>query len=63
MSEPDQRGFSIKQAAKYCGVSKSTIWRAVQAGQLHTFKLLGCTTIERWELDALFPTRGDPSPA
>lgn len=60
----DKRGYSVKQAADYCGVSKSTIWRGVRDGRLHTFKLLGCTVIEGWELDALFPpTRTSPNPA
>lgn len=60
---PDKRGYNIKEAATYLGVSKSTVWRLVRAGRLHTFKLEGCTLTERWELDALFPTRTAPTPA
>jgi len=45
--------YSVKDAATVIGVSKTTIWRLIAAGEIHTFKL-GCRTLIRAdELQAL----------
>ena len=38
--------YSIPEAAKALGISKTTIWRLIAAGDLSTFKI-GCRTLIR----------------
>jgi excisionase family DNA binding protein len=48
----DHLSYSVDGAAEAIGISKTTIWRLVQAGELRTFKIGGRTLIRADELQA-----------
>ena len=53
--------YSIPGAAKAIGLSTSSIWRLIAAGELTTFKLWGKTLIEAPVLQELIRRHSQPS--
>ena len=42
--KPDALSYSVPVAAAVIGVSKTTVWRLIAAGEIKTFKI-GCRTL------------------
>lgn len=53
----DHLSYSVEGAAKAIGISRTTIWRLVQAGELRTFKIGGRTLIRADVLAAFIDRR------
>lgn len=51
--KPDRISYDVPGAAAAIGVSKTTIWRLIAAGELETFKLGARTLIRADVLQAL----------
>jgi excisionase family DNA binding protein len=47
------RGLSIPDAAKYAGISRTTIYRLARKGELPLRKLMGRSVVLRDDLDRL----------
>jgi excisionase family DNA binding protein len=52
-SHPPDRLLTVKEAARYLGVSARTIYRMVGDGQLRTLKIRGCTRLRQSTVTAL----------
>ena len=52
--EPERIAYTVSEACKALGVSRSTIWRAVRDGKLVATNSLGPTLISSASVRALF---------
>jgi excisionase family DNA binding protein len=59
----DRLAYSVPDAAKAIGVSKSTFWRLIAGGEVHTFKLGARTLVRAEELHALIARHDDRAAA
>lgn len=53
--------MSINQAAAYAGLSRSTIYRLMQRGELQTLKIGSRRLVRRADIDALLESAVDRS--
>ncbi len=51
--------YSIQEAADLLGVAYTTLWRAVQRGELHPMKTAGILRISRKELERFLDSQLD----
>jgi excisionase family DNA binding protein len=50
-SELSPAAFSVEQAAMYISISRASVWRLLQEGQLRRTRIRGRTVIRRIDLD------------
>ncbi len=56
---PEPVWMTYEQAAQYCGVDRTTLWRAVKRGELRAGGVGRAVRFERGELDRLMRSSGD----
>ncbi len=59
MEAPGQVWLNYEQAALYCNVDRTTLWRAVRRGELHAGGVGRAVRFERGELDKFMRSGGN----
>jgi excisionase family DNA binding protein len=63
MSEPEKLSYTLEEAARATGVSRTTIWRQIKAGKLQSFRYAGKTLIMADDLRAALGAAREASQA
>jgi excisionase family DNA binding protein len=57
---PDALAYSVPDAGRVVGLSRTTMWRLIASGELQTFKIGGRTLVAREDLEVLMKLRPAP---
>jgi excisionase family DNA binding protein len=49
----ERRAFSVREAARTCGISRATVYRLIASGQLKTIKVASRRLVPTSSIDAL----------